>query len=47
MPVRPHPENPLDSLLDANDGTTLARLRMYDDDGQCVAADVQPLPGPP
>ncbi|MBE1485669.1 GNAT family N-acetyltransferase [Plantactinospora soyae] len=45
MPVRQHPEDRLDSLLDADDGTALARFCMYDDDGESVAADVQPLPG--
>ncbi|SBT39183.1 GNAT family N-acetyltransferase [Micromonospora auratinigra] len=45
MPVRPHPDAPTDSLLVAEDGTTLARLRVRDDAGQPVAADVRALPG--
>lgn len=45
MPVRPHPEDPADSLLVADDDTALARLRIRDDAGQRVAADVRALPG--
>ncbi|MCW3840499.1 GNAT family N-acetyltransferase [Micromonospora yasonensis] len=45
MPVRPHPEDPADSLLVADDGTALARLRLRDDAGTRVAAEVRPLPG--
>jgi ribosomal protein S18 acetylase RimI-like enzyme len=44
MPVRPHPEDPADSLLLADDGTALARLRIRGDKGTRVAADVRPLP---
>ncbi|WP_245736671.1 GNAT family N-acetyltransferase [Micromonospora pattaloongensis] len=45
MPVRPHPEDCADSLLLADDGTTLARMRIRDDSGMRVAAEVRPLPG--
>ncbi|MFY1673749.1 GNAT family N-acetyltransferase [Plantactinospora sp. WMMB334] len=45
MPVRPDVDDSADSALCADDGTPLARLRLHDDDGQRVAADVRPLAG--
>ncbi|MFY1688519.1 GNAT family N-acetyltransferase [Plantactinospora sp. WMMB782] len=45
MPVRPDVDAPADSVLCADDGTPLARMRLHDDDGQRVAADVRPWPG--
>ncbi|MFG2058106.1 GNAT family N-acetyltransferase [Micromonospora sp. NPDC048930] len=45
MPVRPHPEDPADSLLVADDGTALARMRLRDDAGTSVAAEVRPEAG--
>lgn len=45
MPVRPHPEDAADSLLVADDGTALARLRLRDDAGARVATELRPLPG--
>ncbi|MFR9779693.1 GNAT family N-acetyltransferase [Micromonospora sp. MS34] len=45
MPVRPRPEDPADSLLLDDDGTALARMRLRDDAGTPVAAEVRPLPG--
>ncbi|MEH1099429.1 GNAT family N-acetyltransferase [Micromonospora sp. CPCC 205561] len=45
MPLRPHPEDRADSLLLADDGTALARLRVRDEAGERVAAAVAPLPG--
>ncbi|BCL14891.1 hypothetical protein GCM10017556_26300 [Micromonospora sagamiensis] len=45
MPVRPHPEDGADSLLVADDGTALARMRIRDEQGERVAAAVEPLPG--
>ncbi|WP_349880935.1 GNAT family N-acetyltransferase [Micromonospora sp. HUAS YX12] len=43
MPVRPHPDAPDDSLLLGDDGVPLARMRVRDDDGTPVAADVRAL----
>ena len=45
MPVRPHPEDPADALLVADDGTPLASLNLQDDAGTRVAARVRPVPG--
>ncbi|MET8161728.1 GNAT family N-acetyltransferase [Sphaerisporangium sp. NPDC005289] len=44
MPLHPDIEDPADSLLSADDGTVLARLRIRDDDGERVAGQVRPLP---
>ena len=43
MPVRPHPDAPDDSLLFGADDAPLARMRLRDDDGTRVAADVRAL----
>ncbi|MCZ7436062.1 GNAT family N-acetyltransferase [Micromonospora sp. WMMC241] len=45
MPVRAHLEETEGSLLIGDDGTPLARMRVRDEKGQRVAADVRPLPG--
>ncbi|OZV79990.1 GNAT family N-acetyltransferase [Micromonospora echinospora] len=45
MPVRPDPEDRADSLLVADDGTELARMRLRDEAGKRVATAVSPLPG--
>lgn len=45
MPVRAHLEEPEGSLLLGDDGTPLARMRVRDEKGRPVAADVRPLPG--
>ncbi|WP_319463350.1 GNAT family N-acetyltransferase [Micromonospora sp. RTP1Z1] len=45
MPVHPHPEDPAESLLSTDDGTALAQMRLRDDAGTRVAAEVRPLPG--
>ncbi|MEN3610920.1 GNAT family N-acetyltransferase [Plantactinospora sp. ZYX-F-223] len=45
MPVRPDPESAVDSLLLADDGATLARLRLEDDGREPAVKDVRPLPG--
>ncbi|MEU8313020.1 GNAT family N-acetyltransferase [Micromonospora sp. NPDC048887] len=47
MPVGPHRDAPEDSLLLGDDDTELARMRLRDDDGTPVAAEVRPLPGAP
>ncbi len=47
MPVRPHPDAPDHSLLFDADDVPLARMRLRDDDGTRVAADVRALPGAP
>ncbi len=44
MPVRAHDEDPTDSLLVDDDDNPLARMRLREDDGRPVAADVRPLP---
>lgn len=44
VPVHPDPDVPGVSVLTADDGTPLARLRLRDDDGTPVAADVRPAP---
>ncbi|MFE0593707.1 hypothetical protein [Micromonospora echinospora] len=45
MPVRPHPEDRGDTLLVADDGMALARMRVRDEAGTRVAAEVRQLPG--
>ncbi|MEV4490895.1 GNAT family N-acetyltransferase [Micromonospora coxensis] len=45
MPLEIDQDVPTRHLLRADDGAALARLRLHDDDGERVAAEVSPLPG--
>ncbi|WP_144120780.1 GNAT family N-acetyltransferase [Catellatospora sichuanensis] len=45
MPLRSENGDTVTTLLHADDGTPLARLRLRDDDGTLLAERVRPLPG--